>query len=153
MDTQHFRPSTLGVTTLLFGSLLLNACSSTQQSDAAKVDITITSQVTPDMQPADQLTEVSKKMGRFMVYMYWHDIPTRRKGLVLTEADPITYTLRLHDGNGKEVSNDVHTLEPDSDEALSFALHEFTPTEATGQWSADLEWHGKHKTKAFTVTP
>ncbi len=138
---------------LLATLLTLAACSGGNDSTAAKVDITVTSQVGSDMKPVDDLDTVSKSAGRFTVYMHWHDIPTRRKGMVLTEADPITYTLDIYDGQGKRVSHDIHTLEPSSDEALSFGLHDFKPAEAPGQWTIELSWPEQEAKKTLTVTP
>ena len=135
------------MTTLML-SLILPAL---VMAAAPRVDMVLTSGISANLKPRNNLSELPRAKGEFTVYLQWKNLPTRKKWLVLNDSDPVTYKVSIYDASGSMVSQEVEAFTPDESAPVTWVEHKIESGHRSGRWTVILEAFGKRQQKAIRI--
>lgn len=133
---------------ILLAGLLLPASSIAASPD---VEIVLTTGVSANLKPRNNLTKLPLAAGKLTVYLKWKNLPTKKKWGFVNDSDPVAFKAQIFDGKGSLIHEEAQTFTPDAADTVSWVDHKFQPGTKAGQWTVVLDTLGRRFKKSIRI--
>lgn len=136
---------------LLAATMMLQLVLAGSVYAAPSLEIVLTSGISANLKPRNNLSRLPKAKGEFTIYLKWKGLPTKKKWGFLNGSDPVNYKTMVYDGAGKKVSEEGHSFTPDASDTVSWVEQTMSSANKSGQWTIIVQAFGRQHKKGINI--
>lgn len=118
---------------------------------APTAEMVLTTGVSANLKPRNDLAELPLAAGKLTVYLKWKNLAVKKKWGFINDSDPVTFKARIFDGKGKLILDESQTFTPDAADTVTWVEHKFKPGTSAGQWNVVVDVFGRQLKKAIRI--